>query len=151
MNEHSHDFKSVVLQNCMVLIKDEPDSGSEACVTILDDGTEEGNMKVEESNIKFQETLGIMQENSEGIACPTVTAEPEVSVMGLCVRKQWFVFPRPFTAAKREVLKLHLTVIVYIPCVLYSLLFRPTNALYILTISFYTISTATCFSAFASC
>jgi hypothetical protein len=36
MNEHSHDFKSVVLQNCVGLIKDEPDSGSEACVTTLE-------------------------------------------------------------------------------------------------------------------
>jgi len=45
MNEHSHDFKSVVeLQNCMGLFKDEPDSGSEACEKNLDDGTEEGNI-----------------------------------------------------------------------------------------------------------
>jgi hypothetical protein len=80
MNEHSHDFKSVVLlQNCWGLKKDEPDSGSEACVTALDGGTEEGNMKVEESDIKV-ETLDIKEENSEGITCPTVEAEPEVSV-----------------------------------------------------------------------
>jgi hypothetical protein len=57
MNEHSHDFRSVLLlQNGMGLIKDEPDSGSEACVTTLDDGSEEGNIKVEE-------TLGIKEEN----------------------------------------------------------------------------------------
>jgi hypothetical protein len=61
------------------------------------------------------------------------------------------MFPRPFTATERELLKLHLTVIVYVPCILYSLLFRPTNALYIFTINFYTVSTATCFDAFASC
>jgi hypothetical protein len=38
----------------------------------LDDGTEEGNIKVEE-------TLDIKEENSEGIS-PTMEAEPEVSV-----------------------------------------------------------------------
>jgi hypothetical protein len=57
MNEHNHDFRSVLLlQNVMGLIKDEPDSGSEACVTTLDDGSEEGNVKVEE-------TLDIKDEN----------------------------------------------------------------------------------------
>jgi hypothetical protein len=71
--------------------------------------------------------------------------------MGLCVRQQWFMFPRPFTATKRELLKLHLTVFMYVPCLLYSLLFRPTNALYMLTINFYIVSTPTCFFAFASC
>jgi hypothetical protein len=74
MNEDSHDFKSVVvLQNCMGLIKDEPDSGSEACVTALDDGKEEGNVKVEE-------TLDIKDDNLEELTSPTVEAEPEVSV-----------------------------------------------------------------------
>jgi hypothetical protein len=74
MNEHSHDFKSMVLlQNCRGLIKDEPDSGSEACVTTLDDGIEEGNIKVEE-------TLDIKEENLEELTSATVKAEPEVSV-----------------------------------------------------------------------
>jgi hypothetical protein len=63
----------VMLQNCMGLIKDEPGSDSEACVTALDDGTEEGNIKVEE-------TLDIKEENSEGLTCPTMEAKPEVSV-----------------------------------------------------------------------
>jgi hypothetical protein len=66
----------LVLQNCMGLIKDEPDSGSEACVTALDGGTEEGNIKVEE-------TLDTKEENSEGITCPTIKSEPEVSVWAL--------------------------------------------------------------------
>ena len=80
MNEHSRDFKHVVvLQNCMGLIKDEPDSGSEACVTTLDDGTEEGNIKVE-VDIKDEETLDMKEENSEGTAFPSIKAEPEVSV-----------------------------------------------------------------------
>ena len=76
-----------MLQNCMGLIKDEPDSGSEACETTLDDGTEEGNIKVEEvdikveeADIKVEETLDIKEENSEGLTFATVKAEPEVSV-----------------------------------------------------------------------
>jgi hypothetical protein len=81
MNENSHDFKCmVVLQNCMGLIKDEPDSGSEACVTTLDGATEEGNIKVEESDIKVEETLDIKKENSEGLTSPTMEVELEVSV-----------------------------------------------------------------------
>jgi hypothetical protein len=69
--------------------------------------------------------------------------------MSLCVGQQWFMFPRSFTATERELLKLHLTVIGCVPCILYSLLFRPTDALYILTVNFYTLSTATCFGVFA--
>ena len=81
MNGHSHDFKSVVvLQNCMGLIKDEPDVGSEACVTTLGDGTEEGSIKVEEVDMKVEETLDIKEENSEGIAFAPIKAELEVSV-----------------------------------------------------------------------
>jgi hypothetical protein len=73
MNEHSHDFKCVVVvQNCMGLIKDEPDSGSEACVTTLDDGTEE--------DIIVEETLGVKEENLEELTSPTVLAQPEVIV-----------------------------------------------------------------------
>jgi hypothetical protein len=73
-------LRVLVLQSCMGLMKGEPDSGSEACVTALDDGIEEGNIKVEEFDIKVEETLDIKEENSEGITCPTVEAEPEVSV-----------------------------------------------------------------------
>ena len=81
MNEYSRDFKRVlVLQNCMGLIKDKPDSGSETCVTTLDDGTEEGNIKVEEVDIKDEETLDMKEENSEGTAFPSIKPEPEVSV-----------------------------------------------------------------------
>jgi hypothetical protein len=81
MNENSHDFTSVVvLQHCMDLIKDEPDSGSEACVTAVGDGTEGGNIKFEESDIKVEEILDIKEENLEGITSPTMEAEPEVSV-----------------------------------------------------------------------
>ena len=80
VNEHSHYFNSVVvLQNGMGLIRDVPDSENEASETKLDEGTEEGNMKVE-FDIKVEETLDIKEENSERIASPTVKAVPEVSV-----------------------------------------------------------------------
>jgi hypothetical protein len=107
MKEHSDDFKSVVmLQICVGLIKDEPDSGSEACVTTLDNGTLEGNIKVEESiikvkeadikfedsdteveaaDIKVEELVDRKEENPEAIKFPPIKTEPEVSVWGLCV------------------------------------------------------------------
>ena len=69
-----------MLQNCMGLIKDEPDSGSETCVTTLDDGNEEGHIKVEVSDIKFEESIDIKEENPEVITIPPVKCEPEVSV-----------------------------------------------------------------------
>ena len=92
--EHGNDIKSVlVLQNCVGLIKDEPDSGSEARVTALDVATKEDNIKVEGadvkvevSNIKFEESIDIKEENPEAITVPTIKSEPEVSVCvcGLC-------------------------------------------------------------------
>jgi hypothetical protein len=135
MTGHSHDFKSaVMLQNCMGLIKDEPDSGTEACVTTSDDGTEECSMEVEEAKIKVEESdikveepkikveesdikvheadikiesIDIKEENPEVKTFPPIKTEPEVSVWGLCVRQQQFMLPRPFTATKREYPKLH--------------------------------------------
>jgi hypothetical protein len=98
MNGLSDDFKSVVvLKNCMGLNKDGPDSGIEACVTTLDDGTEECNLKVEEFDIKVEETLDIKEENSEGLSFATIKTEPEVSV-DLCVGQQLLVFLRSVTA-----------------------------------------------------
>jgi hypothetical protein len=112
----------------MGLIKDEPDSGSEAFVTSSDDGTEEGNIiveesviKVEEADIKFEESntevevadikveefIHIKEENPESIKFPPMKTEPEVSVRGLCVRQQQFMFHRTFTATKREHPKIH--------------------------------------------
>jgi hypothetical protein len=106
--EHSHDFKGfAMLQICMGLIKVEPDSGSEACVTTLDNGTEEGSVivgdsitKVHEANILFEESdrevevadikveelVDIKEENPEPIKFPPIKTEPEVSVWALCVR-----------------------------------------------------------------
>jgi hypothetical protein len=113
MKEHSHDFKSVVLlQNCVGLIKDEPDS--EACVTTLDDGSEEfsievgeAEIKVEEADIKIEDAIYIKEENPEAITFPPIKTEPEVSVWGFCVRQQQFMLLRPFTATKIELQKLH--------------------------------------------
>jgi hypothetical protein len=124
MKEHGDDLKSVVmLQICMGLLKDQPDSGSEAFVTTLDDRTEECNIKFEESvvkveeadikveesdteveaaDIKVEELVDIKEENPEPIKFPPIKTEPEVSVWGLCVKQQQFMFPRPFTATERE-------------------------------------------------
>ena len=122
MKLHRRVFKSVVLlQNCMGLMRDEPVSGSEACVTALDDGSEEFSLeveeadikgyeteiKVEESDIKIEDAIDIKEENPEAKTFPPVNTEPEVSVWGLCVRQQQFVLPRPFTATKMEHPKIH--------------------------------------------
>ena len=108
MKEHSHDFKIVVvLQNCMGLIKDEPDSGSEAYETNLEDGSEEGNITDEDADLKMEESEGIKEENPEGITVSPIMPEPEVSVWGLCISQQCFMLPRPFTATKREIIKIH--------------------------------------------
>ena len=64
-------------------MKDGPASGCEAIETTLDEGTEEGNMKVE-FDIKVEETLDIKEENSERIASPTIKAVLKVSVC-VCV------------------------------------------------------------------
>jgi hypothetical protein len=78
MKEHSHDFQSVMmLQNCMGLIKVERDSDTEECMTSLDNGTEEGNIKIEE-------LVDVKEENPEAIKFPPIKTEPEVSVWGLC-------------------------------------------------------------------
>ena len=122
MKEHSRDFKSVVLlQNCMDLSIGEPDSGSEACVTPLDDGSEEfgieaeksdiksyeTEIKVEESNIKIEDVIDIKEENPEEKTFPPIKTDPEVCIWGLCVRQQQLMLPRPFTATKRDFWKLH--------------------------------------------
>jgi hypothetical protein len=104
--EHSHDFKSVVmLQNCIGSIKDEAHSGSEAdsqpCVAAVDSGTEEGDVTVEEADIKVEQSVNIQEENPEGIKFPPIKTEPEVS-KGLCVGKQQFMFPSPFAVTKEN-------------------------------------------------
>ena len=64
----------------MDLIRNETDSGGEACATSLDDGTEEGNVEV-------GEPIDIMEENPEAKTFRAIKTEPEVSVWGLCVRQ----------------------------------------------------------------
>jgi hypothetical protein len=94
MKGHSHDFKSVVLlQNCRGLMKVEPDSGSEACVTPLDDRSMEveqadikgydTEIKDEESDIKIEDAIDIKEENPEAKTFPPVNTESEVSVWDL--------------------------------------------------------------------
>jgi hypothetical protein len=96
VKEHSQDFKTVVmLQNCTTLIKDKPDSRSDAYETNLKDGSEEGivtgedaEFKIEEAEIKVEESEHIKEENPEAITIPQIKPEPEVSVWGLCISQQ---------------------------------------------------------------
>jgi hypothetical protein len=69
----------MVLQNCVGLTRDDPDSGSEASVATWDDGIEEGNLEVEES-------LDIKEKNPEAGTFPPIQTEPEVSVWCLLLR-----------------------------------------------------------------
>ena len=153
MKEHSHDNKGVVmLQICMGLIKVEPDSGSEECVTSLDNGTEEGSVMVGDSiikvqeddiifdesdrevkaaDIKVEELVDIKEENPEPIKFPPIKTEPEVSVWGLCVRQQQFMLPRPFTATKSEHPKIHFNYPYVCTLHLYSLLDQQIHNVYI--------------------
>jgi len=152
MKEHSHDFKIVVvLQNCMGLIKDEPDSGSEAYETNLEDGSEEGNItdedadlkieesdiKIEEAEIKVEESEDIKEENPEAITISPIKPEPEVSVWGLCIRQQCFLLPKPFPATNREIMKIHFNY-TYVCIVHFVQFIIQTNhcTTYILTINF---------------
>jgi len=77
----------------MGLINDEPDSGSEACVTTLFNGTEEGNVEVEE-------------ENPEGVINTPV--QSQVSVWRLCIRQKHFMLPGSSMTTKTEILQIHL-------------------------------------------
>jgi hypothetical protein len=71
-------FKSVmVLQNCVGLVKDEPDSCSEACITNADEGSDE-------YGIKFEEAIHIKEENTEA-TFPPISREPEVRFWCVCV------------------------------------------------------------------
>jgi hypothetical protein len=114
----------VILQNCVGLIRDETDFGSEACVTTLDDGTEEGNLEVEES-------VDIKQENPEAKTFQPIKTEPEVSIWGLCVRQQQFMLPRSFTATKRVHLKTHFNCPYVCTLHSYSLLDQQMHNIYI--------------------
>ena len=77
-----------MLQNCMGLNTEEPDSCSEACITTSDYGNEEGNSQTEE-------------ENPEAVTFPPVKPEPEVSVWCMCIGQQRFMLAGIFTATKK--------------------------------------------------
>jgi hypothetical protein len=125
IKEHSHYFKGVVmLQNCTGLMEDEPDCGIEGCVTCLDDGTEEGSIKVDES-------VDVKEEDPLELKFPRINTEPEVSLWGLCVRQQHFMHPTIFSATKVNIRKYILTIFMCVRCILYGLLFRPTTAQHI--------------------
>ena len=72
--EHSHDCKSLmVLQSHMDVLKDEPGSCDEACVTSSDDGSQVIDIKVEEdSDVKEDD-------GPELVTSPLTEAEHEVS------------------------------------------------------------------------
>jgi hypothetical protein len=110
-----------MLQNCTGLIEDEPDCVSEGCITSLDDGTEEGSIEVDES-------VDVKEEDPLEFKFSPIKTEPEVIVWGLCVRQQLFMHPRTFSATKVNIRKYILTIFMYVWCILYSLLFRPTTA-----------------------
>jgi hypothetical protein len=80
-------FKSVmVLQNCVGLVKDEPDCCSEACITNADEGSDE-------YGTKFEEAIHIKEENTETTTFPLINTGPEVRLCdaGVCVyRLAWF-------------------------------------------------------------
>jgi hypothetical protein len=65
----------MVLQKCVGLVKDEPDSCREGRATILDNGNDEVNLKVEEA-------VDIKEESPEATTFPLINTEPQVR---LCV------------------------------------------------------------------
>jgi hypothetical protein len=67
----------MVLQKCVGVVKDEPESCSEACGRTSDDGNDEVNVKVEEA-------IDIKEENPEATTFPPINMEPEVRLC-LCV------------------------------------------------------------------
>jgi hypothetical protein len=98
----------------MGFINDEPDSGSEGCVTALDNGNEEGNIKVEE--------------NLEAIINTPI--QPEVSVCCLCIRQKRFMLPKHLLPQKQKFCNtLQLSLCTYLA--FYSSLSRPTVAQHI--------------------
>lgn len=69
---------AVVLQNYMEILKVEPTSCSETCVTSFGDGNEATDVKVEE-------VTDLQEEDPLLVTLPVVPAELEVSYVGLGV------------------------------------------------------------------
>ena len=81
----------VVLQNGMGFVEGETGSCSETCVMCDVDGTEEVNIKFEESidvkeevSIKVEEAIDIKDEIPEAISFPSIKTEHEVRLWGVC-------------------------------------------------------------------
>jgi hypothetical protein len=87
-------------------------------------GTEEGSIEVDES-------VDVKEEDPEALEFPSIKTEPEVRVWGLCVRQRQVMHPRTFSATKETIRKYILTIFMYVRCILYSLLYRPTTAQHI--------------------
>ena len=69
----------VMLQNCMCCVEGEAGSCSETCVTCDFGGTEEVNIKVED-------TIDIKEEVPEAVSVSSIKTEQEVRLWVLCVR-----------------------------------------------------------------
>jgi hypothetical protein len=74
----------MVLQNCVGLVKDEPDCCSEACITNADEGSDE-------YGIKFEEAIDIKEENPEA-TFPPINTGPEVRLCDACACVRFFFF-----------------------------------------------------------
>jgi hypothetical protein len=76
MGKLSHDFEgTVVLQNCMDILKSEPSSSADACVMSSGDGNQVVDVKVEEVTDMNRE------EDPEPTTPPLIKTEPAVRYM----------------------------------------------------------------------
>ena len=96
-----------MLQNSVGVINDEPDSGSEACVTSLDNGTEGGNSEGEE-------------EYPEATIMPPI--QPEVSLLVLCISRNVSCFQDHLLPQIQIFFKYTSTILMYLPCILQFIL-----------------------------
>jgi len=96
----------VMLQNWMGYADGETGSYSETCVTFDVDRTEEVSIKVEEAidikeEISIEEAIDIKDEIPEAISFPSMKAELEVRLWGVCGVLAANAF-RPFIASERK-------------------------------------------------
>jgi len=107
-----------MLQNCVGLINDESDSGSEVLVTTLDNGTEEGNIAV--------------QEESPEAIIPPIQPKPEVSVWVLCIGSNVSCFQEHLLPQK-QILQMHFNCPYILLCILQFIIQSNHFTKYILT------------------
>jgi hypothetical protein len=68
----------LVLQDCIDLLKTEPGSCSETCLSLSHEG-------IEVTGIKVKEATDITEEGGQELmTCPVIKAEPEVRCMYVC-------------------------------------------------------------------